>query len=127
MLNRRAESGFMGAMIAVMAVMTVLMVFLAVFPTAFEESDDDEVPIYFLDGVSVAEGKMTFGVNMERFLEKENIKGMKVIVRPIGFDDTFTEMFGSSDADRVTVRSGVFVLTVDDRTLNAEYEAAVWS
>ena len=127
MLNRRAESGFMGAMVAVMAVMTMLMVFLAVFPMAFEESDDDEIPMYFLDSVSVAGGKMIFGTDMEEFLKKEDIKGIKVILRPIGFDGTYSEMFGSSDSDEITVRTGILVIPVEDRTLNAEYEVAVWS
>jgi len=117
----------MGSMIAAMAIMTVLMVFLAVFPIAFEESDDDEVPTHFLDDVSVTEGKMVFGTDMEGFLKKEDIKGMRLIIRPIGFSETYSEMFGSSDSDSITVRTGTFVLRVDDRILNAEYEAAVWS
>jgi len=117
----------MGAMIAVMAIVTVLMVFLAVFPTAFESDDDDDVPIHFMDNVSVTDGKMIFKTNMEEFLKKEDIKGIKVIIRPIGFDGSYSEMFGSFDPDNITVKTGTIVLPVDDRTLNAEYEVAVWS
>jgi|GEM_PF-4395087 len=116
----------MGSMVAVMAVMTVLLVFLAVFPTAFQESEDKEVPVYFLKDVSVADGKMIFGTDMQEFLKKEEISGMRLIIRPIGHSE-YSEMFGSSDPDSIMVRTGAFVLKVDDRTLNAKYEVAVWS
>ena len=117
----------MGSMVAVMAIITVLLVFLAVFPTAFEDPEEKEVPLYFLDDLSVTDGKMVFGIDMEGFLVKEDIRGMRLIVMPIGLDGTYSEMFGSSGHDKVNVMTGTFVLKVEDRTLNAQYEAAVWS
>ena len=125
-MNRKAESGFMGSMIAVMAIMTVLTVFLAVLPSAFEDRDDNEIPLYFLDTVSVVNGKIVIGTDMEAFLVKEDIKALSIIVRPIDRTETYSEMFGHSDSDKIKIKTGILVLKVEDRTLNAEYETAVW-
>ena len=126
MLDKKAESGFMGSMIAVMAVVTVLMVFLASLPSAFEKYEEEDIPLYFLDDVSINNGVISSKKNASEFVTKENYHALKVIVRPIGYDTEYILSEGTPVTDNITVRTGTFVLNVDDRRVNAEYEAVVW-
>lgn len=127
-LNKKAESGFMGAIIAVMVVTISLTAFLSLLPSAFEDTDDEtDVPTQILGGLSIVGGTIHSDKDIQQIVEDNGITALRLILKVPAFMEDGCELnIGIPDSDNMQHISGTCIVNMDGRTVNAEYGLAVW-
>lgn len=129
-LNRRAEAGFMEALVAMMVATIALTAFMGVLVHTAAEEHPPEVSLSFLDALSVEDGVIV-GIDEDVLRRECGMMGygsmaVKVTVRLP--DGPVTLKAGDVSGENLGFASGTMAVPCDDGTVvTAAYEVVVSS
>ena len=134
-INSKGEGGFMESMAAVAVVvisLTAFLSFLAFSVSHDTEEKENELPLYILDDVRIANGDIEADIEdkMNTAIERYGYTGMRVTLTA---DDgticsAVTLNAGHQDSDVIRSRTGTIIIAADNgRSVPVNYAMAVWS
>jgi len=126
-LNKKGEGGFMESVMVMMIVIISLTLFLAILPSAFNnDKETDTIPTEFLNDIYVTDSGISCGIDIEETMKSDGFTAFRLVVRIIGIDERYELSSGERSSDNMLYTSGTILVNFGGRTMNAEYELAVW-
>ena len=133
-LNKKAEGGFMEAVLAVMAVVITLTAFLSFLSISLSDDHEaeTEISLNILDDVRIVDGNIEADIEdkMNETVERYGYGGMKVVLSISNgiYDSSLTIGVGEFDSDVAASKNGTVTVRTDDgRTVPVSYSMAVFS